>query len=91
MATQSKVYAALPLELQDMPEGEETEKICKLHREGSSLCLSHVDGIPITPTSEEAKEDESVENPPSHPLPQKGMGGKKPSDFMKSMPGMQKY
>lgn len=88
MAKQSKVYASLPEELQDMPEGEEVEKICKLHREGKSLCFSHVDGIPITPTAEESKEDESVENPPSP----KNLGkNPKPSDFMKSMPGMQKY
>jgi hypothetical protein len=91
MADKSKVYAALPLELQDMPEGEEVEKVCKMHREGQSLCLTHADGIPITPTPQEAKEDESVENPPSNPLPEKGFGSKKPSDFMKAQPGMQKY
>ncbi len=88
------VEASLPDEMNDMQDGEERESVCKIKRKGDKMCITHVGGTAISPAKEDesAAEDSTEAGEEGNPGPSKKMSKNiKPSDFMKSMPGMQKY
>jgi len=85
--TENYVEASLPEEMSDMQDGEERESVCKVKRKGDKMCVTHVGGTKITPYEKAAKESTSSYES-ENPGPKKGQ---KPSEFMMSQKGMQRY
>ncbi len=85
--TETYAESILPMEMQDMDEGQEMEKVCKVKRKGDKLCITHCDGHPLNSVDKATKASTKASES-ENPGPKKPM---KPSQFMMAQPGMQKY